>query len=70
MENEKQTLRIIATKTINSHSDLYKIVDFLNKTLKHKQVMFGLTKNTGEDTMTISVYELQVTGKTISSNIS
>ncbi|NPV26423.1 MAG: YpmA family protein [Firmicutes bacterium] len=50
-------LELIATKTVPANNDLYKIVDFLNKTLKDKNIMFGLTKNTQEETMTISVYE-------------
>lgn len=49
-------LELIATKTLPAHPNLYKVVDFLNKTLKHKKVMFGLTKK--EETMTISVYEV------------
>lgn len=58
METEKDKLELIATKTLKSSEDLYKIVDFLNKTLKHKKVMFGLSKNSEENTMTISVYEI------------
>lgn len=58
METEKDKLELIATKTLKQHDEMYKIVDFLNKTLKHKKVMFGLTKNTEESTMTISVYEI------------
>lgn len=48
----------IATRTLKAHDELYKVVDFLNKTLKHKKLIFGLTKNNAEDTMTISVYEV------------
>ena len=36
---------------------MYKVVDFLNKTLKDKKVIFGLTKNIKQGTMTISIYE-------------
>lgn len=55
---DKGKLVLIATKTLEAHKDLYKVVDFLNKTLKEKQVMFGLSQNTAENTMTISVYEV------------
>lgn len=48
----------IATRILPENAELYKVVDFLNKTLKHKQLMFGLTKNTKDQTMTISVYEV------------
>lgn len=58
MEIEKDKLELIATKTLKSSDDMYKIVDFLNKTLKHKKIMFGLSKNSTENTMTISVYEI------------
>lgn len=58
METEKDKLELIATKTLKQHDEMYKVVDFLNKTLKHKKVMFGLTKNSTENTMTISIYEI------------
>jgi hypothetical protein len=58
MSTESDKLELIATKTLNSYDEMYKIVDFLNKTLKHKKVMFGLSKNTTDNTMTISVYEI------------
>ncbi|MFZ5639545.1 MAG: YpmA family protein [Bacillota bacterium] len=58
MATESDKLELIATKTLNSYDEMYKIVDFLNKTLKHKKVMFGLSKNTEDNTMTISVYEI------------
>lgn len=46
----------IATKSLTANEELYKVVDFLNKTLREHRLMFGLTKK--EDTMTISVYEV------------
>ncbi len=58
MVKDPGKLELIATKTLTTYDELYKIVDFLNKTLKEKRVMFGLTKNTTENTMTISVYEV------------
>jgi len=50
-------LELISTKTFKSYDDMYKVVDFLNKTLKDKKVIFGLTKNINQGTMTISIYE-------------
>ncbi|MFZ3171507.1 MAG: YpmA family protein [Carboxydocellales bacterium] len=58
MEQERDRLELIATKTLTANEDMYKIIDFLNKTLKEKRVMFGLTLNRTENTMTISVYEV------------
>lgn len=58
MEQERDKLELIATKILPANEDMYKIVDFLNKTLKEKRVMFGLTLNRTENTMTISVYEV------------
>jgi len=55
-ENDK--LVLIATKTLDAWDDAYKVIDFLNKNLKDKKVMFGLTKNKEENTMTISIYEV------------
>jgi hypothetical protein len=51
-------LQLIAVKTVKSYDELYIIIDFLNKTLKEHHVMFGLTKDTENDTMTVSVYEV------------
>ncbi|MBO8167592.1 MAG: DUF4264 family protein [Thermoanaerobacteraceae bacterium] len=45
-----------ATKTFPASKTLYEIVDFLNKNLKDKSLMFGVNKN--QDTMTISIYKL------------
>lgn len=39
MENK---IEVISTVTIQYQSDLYKIVDALNRSLKEKDLMFGL----------------------------
>jgi hypothetical protein len=58
MENSKMSkLELIATKSFKPYDDMYKIVDFLNKILKDKNVIFGLTKDAKNETMTISIYE-------------
>lgn len=49
-------LELIATKTFAPYPEMYKVVDYLNKTLKEKQVIFGLTKD-DNGKMTISIYE-------------
>lgn len=50
-------LELIATKTFKPYDDMYKVVDFLNKNLKDKQVMFGLTRNNETGSLSISIYE-------------
>lgn len=50
-------LELIATKKLSANPELYKIVDFLNRSLKDYHVMFGLSKK--EDSMTISVYAVE-----------
>ncbi|MCA1030482.1 YpmA family protein [Bacillus timonensis] len=35
-------IEILSTVKIQNSPDLYKIVDSLNRTLKHKDLMFGL----------------------------
>ncbi|HWI54087.1 MAG TPA: YpmA family protein [Desulfobacteria bacterium] len=58
MEEKKDKLELIAAKVFKPYDEMYKIVDYLNKTLKHKNVMFGLTKNSENGSMTISIYEV------------
>lgn len=55
-KREEGKLELIAVKTFPASGDLYKVVDFLNKSLKEHKLMFGLTKN-GEN-MTVSIYEV------------
>ena len=55
--NRHGKLELIATQRVSANSELYKVVDFLNKNLKDYRLMFGLTKK--EDKMVISVYEVE-----------
>lgn len=50
-------LELIAIQRFSVNGELYKVIDFLNKNLKEYKLMFGLTKK--EDTMVISVYEVE-----------
>ncbi|MBO8138040.1 MAG: YpmA family protein [Desulfotomaculum sp.] len=54
-EKREPKLELIAHKSFSYYSDMYKVVDFLNKTLKDKKLIFGLTKD--KDKMTINIYE-------------
>lgn len=54
MVSEK--LELIATQTVPINDDLYLIIDFLNRTLKHKKLIFGVAQR-GEE-MVVSIYEI------------
>ncbi|OAT81352.1 YpmA family protein [Desulfotomaculum copahuensis] len=51
-------LELIAYKSFQPYDEMYKIVDFLNKSLKDKKLMFGLSKDFQKGTMVISIYEV------------
>ena len=55
-EKHKLMLKLIAHKSFTKYNEMYKVVDFLNKSLKEKNIIFGLTKD-GEK-MTINIYEV------------
>lgn len=55
--NNTGKLELIAVKTFKANDEMYKVVDFLNKTLKGKRVIFGLTKDSLKNSMSISIYE-------------
>ncbi len=50
-------LELIAFKSFSMYEDMYKVIDFLNKNLKDKNIMFGLTKNSKENNLTVTIYE-------------
>ncbi len=51
-------LELLALKSFEAYEDMYKVVDFLNKSLREKKLMFGLTKNQETGKMVISIYEV------------
>ncbi|HHX18493.1 MAG TPA: DUF4264 family protein [Clostridium sp.] len=53
--NSEEKLDLKSVLELDSNMDLYKVVDFLNKNLKDKNILFGLTMN--KDKMRISIYE-------------
>jgi hypothetical protein len=58
MDNLEATkLIILATHQVRAPDEWYTIVDFLNKTLKDKGFVFGLSKGDEEGTQQITVYE-------------
>jgi len=52
---EKEQLKIIAQSEFENYPQLYKIIDFLNRSLKHKNIVFGLTSKNSK--MYITIYE-------------
>ncbi|TYP59853.1 YpmA family protein [Thermosediminibacter litoriperuensis] len=48
-------LELLAKKEFNYHDELYQLVDFLNKSLKKKGFIFGLSKE--GDKALITIYE-------------
>jgi len=52
---EEGKLELIAKKEIAYNDELYKLIDFLNKNLKNKNIILGISKN--KDKAIISVYE-------------
>ncbi|MFZ5590903.1 MAG: YpmA family protein [Bacillota bacterium] len=59
VEHKEGKLELIAVQQFAPYDEMYKVVDFLNKHLKHKKIMFGLTKHKSSGQMVISVYEVE-----------
>lgn len=61
MENNENNmtgkLELIAVKSFKNYDEMYKVVNFLNNTLKDKKIIFGLTRDSANNTVTISIYE-------------
>ncbi|QKS71126.1 YpmA family protein [Paenalkalicoccus suaedae] len=56
MENDK--IRLLSTVKVAKHEDTYKLVDALNRTLKDRDLMFGLSLDEKDkDQMIFSIYE-------------
>jgi len=55
-QETENKLELIAFKEFSSYSEMYKVVDFLNKSLKDKRLLFGLSKAENGN-MLISIYE-------------
>ena len=57
MKETKDKLEIIAIKSFPDNPDLVYVVDFLNKSLKDRNLLFGITKEKSKEEMTINIYE-------------
>ncbi len=49
---------LIAVKSFPPYSEMHRVVDFLNKSLKDRNLMFGLSKNRDSGAMIITIYEV------------
>lgn len=58
MQDDDGKLELIAFKSFPYNRDLVYVIDFLNKSLKQKKIMFGLTKDKEKDEMVINIYEI------------
>ncbi|KUG02972.1 hypothetical protein ASZ90_019655 [hydrocarbon metagenome] len=56
-EGKAGKLDLIATKSFAANPELVYVIDFLNRSLKDKKVMFGLKKNKETKEMIINIYE-------------
>lgn len=57
-KKQKGQMALIAVRAFEPYEEMYKIVDFLNKSLKNRRLMFGLAKSSDGGSMTISIYEI------------
>ncbi len=55
----KEKYELIASKEFNKSEDMYKVVDFFNKTLRDMKLTFGLSERDG--VQIISIYKLTET---------
>lgn len=59
LEEERGKLELIACRSFKANDELVRVIDFFNKNLKSKQVMFGISKDKENETMTINIYEFR-----------
>lgn len=53
--DKKESLKLIAIREFEDNGELYNVVDFLNKSLKDRNLIFGIRKN--NEKATITIYE-------------
>lgn len=57
VQQQEGKLELIAHRNFESNPELVYVVDFLNKSLKSKGIMFGLTRDKDKNQMMIKIYE-------------
>ncbi|MEW6770662.1 MAG: YpmA family protein [Bacillota bacterium] len=55
---ESPQLTLIAKRSFKEWAEFYQVVDFLNKALKSRRLLFGLTKDTEKGEMALAIYEM------------
>lgn len=58
-EEDGGKLELIACKSFKANDELVRVVDFLNKNLKPRKVMFGISKDKENGLMNINIYEFE-----------
>ncbi|HAZ36901.1 MAG TPA: DUF4264 domain-containing protein [Clostridiaceae bacterium] len=53
MIKNHEDLNVIGVMEFNEYEEMYKIVDFLNKSLKDRGLIFGLKRENGKDKLLI-----------------
>lgn len=53
---KEESLKIKALKEFEENDEFYQVVDFLNKSLKDKNLIFGIKRN--GDKQVITIYEI------------
>lgn len=57
-DKKEDKFELIAQKSFPANDDLVRVVDFLNRTLKDRKIIFGLSLQKDKKEMTISIYEV------------
>jgi len=57
MNNGEGKLDLIATKTVPEWEHLYTVVNFLNKNIKDRNIIIGLSKCKTNNQMVVNIYE-------------
>lgn len=57
-EPSEDKFELIAQKSFPANDDLVRVVDFLNRTLKDRKIIFGLSLQKEKNEMTMSIYEV------------
>ncbi|MCI0184265.1 MAG: YpmA family protein [Acidibacillus sp.] len=55
-----QINRVLAVKEVEGSAELYVLIDFLNRNLKDKDVIFGLAKADHPGKYTVTIYRTDV----------
>lgn len=57
-DRPEDKFELIAQKSFPANEDLVRVVDFLNRNLKDRKIIFGLSLQKDKNEMTMSIYEV------------